>query len=293
MPWVMNYKPNESELMAYLYGELEGEAKIKVENYLTEHADERAALENLHHVSNLLGQVKDKEVIAPPIFIGDAKQRYFWDIPHFKTVMSIAASLLLIMMVAYFTETQIKVGDNEFKISFGKQPEVNPAIKPDVKPTEASLTATQVQEMINSSLASNNESLQTSFEASQQRLDASIRKSLASNSGNMDQLIREASTASQTQIREYVAGIQTENMKMVKDYFQLSAADQKKYVEALLVDFAKYLEQQRNSDLQLVQTRLNSMEKNTSVFKQETEQILSSIITTVGNSTTTTRGAMN
>jgi hypothetical protein len=152
---------------------------------------------------------------------------------------------------------------------------------------EASLTAMQVQEMINSSLATNNESLQTSFELSQQKLDASIRKSLVSNSGNMDQLIREASTASQTQIREYVASIQTENIKMVKDYFQLTASDQKKYVEALLVDFAKYLEQQRNSDLQLVQTRLNSMEKNTNVFKQETEQILSSIITTVGNPTST------
>jgi hypothetical protein len=288
----MNYKPNESELMAYLYGELEGEAKRKVEQYLAEHDEDRRALENLSSVSNLLGQVKDKEVIAPPIFIGDAKQHYFWDVPYFKTTMSVAASLLLLMMVAYLTGTQIKMSGNEFKISFGKQPEVIPAEKQQVKPLEASLTATQVQEMINSSLTTNNESLQTSFEASQQRLDASIRKSLASNSGNMDQLIREASTASQTQIREYVAGIQTENMKMVKDYFQLTASDQKKYVEALLVDFAKYLEQQRNNDLQLVQTRLNSMEKNTNVFKQETEQILSSIITTVGNPNST-RGAKN
>ncbi len=288
----MNYKPNESELMAYLYGELEGEARMKVEQYLALHEDERRSLENLKSVSNLLGRVKDKEVIAPPIFIGDAKQRYFWDVPYFRTIMSIAASLLLVMMVAYFTRTQIKMSGNELKISFGKQPEVVPVIKPEAKPTEASLTATQVQEMINSSLATNNESLQTSFEASQQKLDASIRKSLASNSGNMDQLIREASTASQTQIREYVAGIQTENMKMVKDYFQLTATDQKKYVEALLVDFAKYLEQQRNNDLQLVQTRLNSMEKNTSVFKQETEQILSSIITTVGNPNST-RGNKN
>jgi hypothetical protein len=51
----------------------------------------------------------------------------------------------------------------------------------------------------------------------------------------------------------------------------------------LLVDFSKYLQQQRSDDLQLVQSRLNNMEKNTNVFRQETEQILSSIITTVGN----------
>ncbi len=281
----MNYKPNESELMAYLYGELEGEARIKVEEYLAQHDDERRALGDLKSVSNLLGQVKDKEVIAPPIFIGD-NQRHFWDVPYFKTIMSIAASLLLLMMVGYFIGAQIKMNGNEFKMSFGKQLDVVPVIKPTVKASEASLTADQVQQMINSSLATNNTSLQTSFKESQQKLDASIRKSLATNSGNMDQLVREASTASQTQIRDYVANIQTENMKMVKDYFQLTANDQKKYVEALLVDFAKYLKQQRNDDLQVVQTRLNNMEKNSTVFKQETEQILSSIITTVGKPTT-------
>ncbi|HOX82717.1 MAG TPA: hypothetical protein PLJ60_10890 [Chryseolinea sp.] len=287
----MNYKPNESELMAYLYGELEGEAKMKVEQYLALHEDERRSLENLKSVSNLLGRVKDKEVIAPPIFIGDAKH-YFWDVPYFKTIMSIAASLLLVMMVGYFMNARISMGGNEFKISFGKQQEVLPVIIPETKPTEASLTPDQVQEMINSSLANNNESFQSSFEASQQKLDASIRKTLAANSGNMDQLVRQASLASQAQISDYVSNIQAENMKMVKDYFQLTANDQKKYVEALLVDFSKYLQQQRNDDLQLVQTRLNSMEKNTNVFKQETEQILSSIITTVGNPTST-RGIKN
>jgi hypothetical protein len=45
------------------------------------------------------------------------------------------------------------------------------------------------------------------------------------------------------------------------------------------------MQQQRTSDMQVVQTRLNSLEKNTSVFKQETEQILSSIITNGGNAT--------
>ena len=93
---------------------------------------------------------------------------------------------------------------------------------------------------------------------------------------------RDASAASQDQISDFVAGMQAENLQVVKNYFQLSSDEQKQYIESLLVDFAKYLQQQRNDDLQVVQTRLNSIEKNTDVFKQETEQILSSIITTVG-----------
>ena len=73
-------------------------------------------------------------------------------------------------------------------------------------------------------------------------------------------------------------------MKQVKDYFAMTSAVQKTYIENLLVDFADYLQQQRNNDLQLVQMKMNSLEKDTDIFKQETEQILTSIITTVGGS---------
>jgi methionyl-tRNA synthetase len=78
-----------------------------------------------------------------------------------------------------------------------------------------------------------------------------------------------------------VSGLQAENMQLVKNYFQLTSSEQKQYIESLLVDFAKYLQQQRNDDLQVVQTQLNSLQQNTDIFKQETEQILTSIISTV------------
>ena len=130
--------------------------------------------------------------------------------------------------------------------------------------------------------------MQTNWKQTQLQLDASIRKNLDVNSGKINELVQQASMASQEQIRQFVSGIQAENATLVKDYFQLTSSEQKKYVENLLVDFAKYLQQQRNDDLQLVSTRLNNLEQNTDLFKQETEQILSSIITTVGNNGSST-----
>jgi len=124
--------------------------------------------------------------------------------------------------------------------------------------------------------------MQASWKETQQKLDQSIQSNLASNSGKIDRLVKEASTASQEQIRLFVSTLQSQNTEVVKNYFQLSSSEQKKYIENLLVDFAKYLQQQRTDDLQLVQTRLNALEQNTDIFRQETEQILSSIITTVG-----------
>ncbi len=274
----MSYKPSESDLMAYLYGELENPEKEAVEKYLFEHPDARLELERLGNVRTMLGEVKDKEVIAPPIFIDKRKSRSLWDIPYIRTIGSIAASLLIVILVGRLAGMNVRYDNRELRISFGEIKELNIA-------TDA-LSTDGVQAMINASLDRNNQSMQASLKETQALLDSSVNKSLALNSDKIDKLVREASVASQSQIREFVSGLQAENLQLVKNYFKLSADEQKQYIESMLVDFSKYLQQQRNDDLQLVQTRLNSLEQNTDVFKQETEQILSSIITTVGNKNT-------
>ncbi len=88
--------------------------------------------------------------------------------------------------------------------------------------------------------------------------------------------------ASEDQVRTFVSGLQNDNLRLMKDYLKLSSTEQQKYVESLLVDFSKYLQEQRNQDLALFQTRMSSIEKNTNQFKEETEQILTSIITNKG-----------
>lgn len=275
----MAYKPSEQDLMAYLYNEVEGEEKIAIEKYLLENADARLELEKLKSLRSIMGQVKDKEVIAPPIFVGEHQQP-FYKAPYFKTIISIAASLLIVILAGKFSGLQIGYHDQELKISFGeiKAQPVQPA------PVQNMLSEQDVQKMINNSLAQNNQVMQTSWTETQNKLNASIVKNLAVSSLKIDKLVKESSQASQNQIREFVAGMQTENMRLVKNYFQLNSSEQKQYIEGLLVDFSKYLQQQRNDDLQVVQTQLKSLENNTDLFKQETEQILTSIITTVGNS---------
>lgn len=274
----MAFKASEQDLMAYLYGELEGKEKEMVEQYLLESAEARLELEKLKQLRHALGHIKDKEVIAPPIFVGDARPPFIWNAPYFKTIVSIAASLLLIMMVGKFAGLQIGYADKELRISFGQLP-------PEVKQVAAtpSITSGEVQQMINASLEQNNIEMKETWADTQKNLDASIVKNLASNSAKIDNLVKESSAASQQQIREFVATMQAENVQVVKSYFQLSSSEQKQYIESLLVDFAKYLQQQRNDDLQVVQTQLNSLQQNTDIFKQETEQILTSIISTVGN----------
>jgi hypothetical protein len=272
----MSYKPDQHDWMAYLYGELEGAEKEKMEQYLLSDPHARKELEQYQQLRKMMGTVEDKEVIAPPIVVGDNRQRFIWNTPAVRMVASIAASLLIIILVGKLTGTQISMSGNEFRLSFGDAPKSEV-----IQPATQGLSANEVQNMINESLNQNNIAMQESWKETQQKLDASIRSNLASNSGKIDKLVKEASNASQEQIRQFVSSLQNDNAEVVKNYFQLSSTEQKKYIEGLLVDFAKYLQQQRSDDLQLVQTQLKALEQNTDMFKQETEQILTSIITTV------------
>jgi len=271
----MSYRPDEKDFMDYLYGELEGQDKVRFERYLQEHPQAQQELQGFQQLQSMLGTVKDKEVIAPPLVIGDSP-RPVWHTPYLRTVLAVAASLTLVIWVGRVSGLQMRFAEGELVMSFG-QP------KTRIEPAAPVLTAQQVQQMIDASVTTANGALQADWKQSQAALNESIRKNLAVNSGKINDLVKQASAASQDQIKEYVAGIQAENKQVVKDYFQLTASDQKKYIENLLVDFAKYLQQQRTEDLKLVQSRLSNIEQNNDQFKQETEQILSSIITNVAS----------
>jgi hypothetical protein len=272
----MNYKPDEGILIAYLYGELDAAETEKVIQYLNQHPDELQKLEQMMDTRKLLKGIQDKEVIAPSI-VSDlsAPQISFWHTGMFKTWMSIAASFILILVAARLIGPEITYSEGELRISFNQsKPEQEVALKQN-----EILTPVQVQEMINQSLIQNNNAVQASWNENQQKLEQSIQGNLAANTARIDDLMKTTSQASQDQVRRFVAGLQEENLKTMKDYLQLSAKDQNAYVEALLVDFSKYLQEQRKQDFQLFQTRMANIEKNTDQFKQETEQILAGIIT--------------
>lgn len=276
----MSNKPEESKLISYLYGELEEHEALEVRLYLQQHPEELEQLHQLEEVLTTMGRVKDKEVIAPSVVSTETRvssRGSFLDSGPVRTVLSIAASFLLIMVVGKLLDTKINYSEGELRISFGdkKQATVESI-------NQASLSPDDVQQMINSSMMKNNETIQASWVEHEKELDKSIKGNLVLNSKRIDGIMKATAQASEDQVRTFVAGLQSDNLRLMKDYLKLSSTEQQKYVEGLLVDFSKYLQEQRNQDLALFQTRMSSIEKNTNQFKQETEQILTSIITNKG-----------
>ncbi len=277
----MNYKPDEATLISYMYGELDAKETEKVLQYFQQNPEALQQFRQMADALDVMRTVEDKEVIAPPVFVDhDSHIKPFWQSAYFKTSMSIAASFMLILLASKLLGLEINYSSGELRIGFGgKQP-----IRQEIaEPANTNLlTQSQVQEMIDSSLKKNNDVLAANWTETQQRLDKSIKNSLAQNSQKIDDLMKTTSQASEEQVRAFVANMQSDNLRLMKDYLQLSTKEQKQYVETLLVDFSSYLKEQRNQDLQLFQTRMTSIEKNTVQFKQETEQILASIISSGG-----------
>ena len=273
----MSYKPDEGTWMAYVYGELSEEERAQMDAYLWAHPDEQQRVAELRSVRQWLRQAQDHEVIAPPIFVDD-KKTSFWQTAYWRMPMGLAAGILLVLMAAKLLNVSIRYEAQQLTIVFGeargpKQSENVPA---------AVLTSQQVQQMIDRSVSENRQQMTADWEQQQAALAQSIRANLASHNGRMDELVDQVSSASQDQIRTFVSSLKEENQRALKEYLTLSATEQKLYMENLLVDFSKYLTEQRNQDLALVQNRLLAVESNTHQFKQETEQILTSIIASNG-----------
>jgi hypothetical protein len=255
----MSYRPDESVLTSWLYGELDAAEKAKVEKYFQENPDELKKMQQFNDVRDIMGNIRDKEVIAPPLFMDDDTRVIpIWRTSSFRTIATIAASFLLLLVAARLLDMRVNYSNSELRISFGQ---------PAVETPAGGLTAMQVQTMINQSIAQN-----------RSELDETIRSTLASNTTQINDLVKQAASASKDDIRTFVSTIQRDNLAQMRDFLQLSSAEQRKYTDNLIVDFSKFLAEQRSQDINMFQTRFSRIEQNTDELKTETEQILASII---------------
>src|SRR5690606_10760370 len=212
----MNYRPDEGTLMAYLYGELEGVEKEKVERYLAETPEARLEMEKLRHTRDLLAMVRDKEVIAPPLVI-DNGRRFNLSSPYLRTILAVAASLVAILVVGRLTGAQVTTSGQELKISFGG---------PSHQQAEP-VNVAEIQELIDAKLVQNNAALKKDWQQSQDALTDAITNNLTENSSRIDRLVKSISSASEQQIAAYVSTLQAENMQMIKEHYKLTSEQQK------------------------------------------------------------------
>ncbi len=256
----MNYKPEESKLIAYIYGELSEADKKEVEEYLSGNAEAKKELEELKATISILATVKDQEVDVPRFTFNQASEVVVGQktiIGFWKKSLAIAASISLIFLIGYLTNIRISFGDQGFELSFNEHSGYSPQ---------------NVESMIANAIQENNQKIAENLSSS----EVSLRKMIDENQNDIKtKLVGQSFSSNEDQLAQQ----RKEFMDLFRKMIESSELDQKKYTDEVLLDFAVYLDIQRQSDLEVIQTRFNSLEDNAELNLFQTNRILSDIMT--------------
>lgn len=274
----MNYKPDESTLIDYLYEELSQQEREQVHQYLEQNPGVKKELEELKEVRTIMGKLPDNEV-AEPTFIFDRNEvvvvkRNILESSFFKTMASIAASIVLVILTGYFTNAHISYSDSTLNIGFG-------VIEPVSTPSE--ITKEEVRSWMQQTMAENNTDILDKIDDVEDHLSKKFNQHKSDQDNVIKTALKQSQQVSDVVIQKYVSQMQAENKGAIENLFLLTSNQQQQYMDAVLSDFSLYLEEQRQNDLDRIQMSFNGLKDNTEISQLETNQILASIITTVNN----------
>lgn len=278
----MSYKPDESTLAAYLYGELSKDEHAQVSGYLATHPEVKKELEEIKSMQKVMGKLQDKEVTEPsfvfenPAVVVVSKHPFLNS--FMKLTMGMAASIALLLLVGYFTSLNVSFQENGIQLSFGALEKIN---TPEIN----SLTEANVKAWMQESLVANNENLLSKIDEVESQLSDQVDLQKVTHANQMKSLTS-SNKIDQGIIDQYVSQLKQENKDIILSLVEVSERNQQQYMSAMITDFSAYLDQQRNNDLEVIQTSFNNLKDNTEISQIETNEILASIISTVNGTET-------
>ena len=273
----MSYKPDESTLIAYLYNELDSKERVAVEEYLKANPEMKKELDELKTTRELLGKFQDTEV-EEPTFVFNPTNSVL--VPsknaiagYVQVLLAVAACITILMLVGYFTQFNVTMDETGLRMGYGVK---------EMPAEQESLSREAIQALVDASLKQNNEEVLGKINEVESGLNASLsanEEALRKTNRQMNQL----NSIDEAIIQNYVAQLKRENTEIILGLVESSESTQRAYFNEVLADFSLYLEEQRQSDLQMIETSFNLLKDDTQINQLETNQLLASIITTVKN----------
>lgn len=268
------------ELITYLYDEMSTEERQEFEIAMENNPELKREFENLKEMRKGLAQIQDKEVMEP-FFLWGKQSADSWasmfkrrNLLMFKPFIAVAASLVMVLLIGYLTNFTITYQDQSLYIGFNKS---------STKAMEATYSQEQVAELVNAEIAKNNAYIFSKLTETENNIDTRF----ASLESKQDNQIMPSYAASDVVTKKeldiFLANVRSNNLKVLQTYLQSSSAQQQDYFQAVLTEFSDYMENQREEDLRLIRRSLITLQENQQSQKEETDQMLASILTTVNN----------
>ncbi|MFT6873303.1 MAG: hypothetical protein ACJAVN_002323 [Roseivirga sp.] len=229
----MKYKPTEEALMAYLYGELEGEQTGLVERYLEDNPEEKLKLEALSDTRLIFNELEDEELPGQLAFMAPLKNEEWL---YWRKYVAIAATLLLILTFGWLTGFKANYDEEGLYLGYGE--------------VQRGVSEEQIADMLfenNASLASY---LQENIKVGQDSLNFKIDAIQASNKNEL--MIESIFQRERDALITQMVGL---NDKLSGDYRDI--------LRQIVVNFSDNIETQRIDDLRGIQAAFTDLEDAT------------------------------
>ena len=242
--------------------------------------DLKREFEALKDMRKGLAQIQDKEVMEP-FFLWGKNGAASWasmfkrrNLLMFRPFIAVAASLVLLLLVGYLTNFTITYQDQSLFIGFNESKVDNQAV---------TYTKEEIASLVNQEIARNNAYIFTKMSETENSIDTRFA-SLESSTENMTKpSYIPGDVVTQKELDVFLSNVRSNNLKVLQTYLQSSSIQQQDYFQAVLSEFSDYMENQREDDLRLIRRSFINLQENQQAQKEETDQILANIITTVNN----------
>lgn len=229
----MKYKPTQETLMAYLYGELEGDQLGLVERYLEDHPEEKLKLEELSNTRLVFNELEDEELPGQLAFMAPLRNEEWL---YWRKYVAIAATLLLILTFGWITGFKANYDEEGLYLGYGE--------------VQRGVSEEQIADMLfenNASLASY---LQENIKVGQDSLNYKIDAIQASNTNEL--MIESIFQRERDALINQMVGL---NDKLSGDYRDI--------LRQIVVNFSDNIETQRIDDLRGIQAAFTELEDAT------------------------------
>jgi len=265
----MEYKPNIEKIIDYLYDELPEDEQKLMEAYLKNNPEKQREVEDMMGVREVMQKVTE---VNPPAeqFTGfrqvsemDNKLR------SWRKIAAVTILLLAGAVAAWVSDLTISTQQNSLVISFG-QPQLPVKELPVVEKQVLAEKENNDQEEMQMLLSRYNDSLQIQM----QQLQAMISK----NRQPLAIPLKNDQYVSKEELAVMLEDMMVENQAFYSSLTNAANQQQQNYYQTVLTNMYQYLNEQRKSDFELMQTMMTSIKLDSDVKIQETENLLTNLI---------------
>lgn len=272
----MARKWEKSDLISYLYGEIDQSTKVEMEKAFKEDPDLRKEFEAIKDTSDILGKLEDKEVI-PPHYLLETENSFSARLQPYKKYLAVAASILIFFLVGYISGVSIAVSDSQLILGWGES---------DTK--EELLTREQMDQLINEKVQElqANASIELDEKLNEFRAEMDVKMVDFREESNQEiiKLVSNEANSQMEQLNLLANNLKQQNLQSLAEFIEVNNKSQEENVKTMLADFSDYLNRQRIEDLVRIDQNLRTIQNSSESRFEETGVILASIMETVNTS---------